>query len=307
MIKHILSGGFIYLMIVNAFPWMNAVIRVSRVLAPQSAACPALSPQSVFSSADQHGQTSLISILQHQPYDQSSKWRLSKRLRLVVAARIRSSWPSSCCSLWSKATWRPAGGVILLGFGGNRFTASAAEGYFPFVIRVGVRLLFFYSGPRSRSAARQPVESGSGSGLQTSICGGTSDKQLLCTADSKIMTTVCSGTFRLRHARLRCARSCLCGHDCRHSALQSASLVGGSIGLALASRLRSRLHRPHDHETRQPDHLADSKSFTRTLQVWRNGKEAAARAANRLRCKAYSRSISAKAAPMPALLLRPRY
>ena len=36
------------------------------------------------------------------------------------------------------------GGVILLGFGGNRFTASAAEGYFPFVIRVGVRLLFFY-------------------------------------------------------------------------------------------------------------------------------------------------------------------
>ena len=36
------------------------------------------------------------------------------------------------------------GGVILLGFGGNRFTASAAEGYFPFVIRVGVRLLFYY-------------------------------------------------------------------------------------------------------------------------------------------------------------------
>jgi hypothetical protein len=32
--------------------------------------------------------------------------------------------------------------VLLLGFGGNRFTASAAEGYFPFVIRVGVRLLF---------------------------------------------------------------------------------------------------------------------------------------------------------------------
>ena len=36
------------------------------------------------------------------------------------------------------------GGIILLGFGGSRFTASAAEGYFPFVIRVGVRLLFFY-------------------------------------------------------------------------------------------------------------------------------------------------------------------
>jgi hypothetical protein len=34
--------------------------------------------------------------------------------------------------------------VILLGLGANRFTAPAAEGYFGYVIRVGVRLLFFY-------------------------------------------------------------------------------------------------------------------------------------------------------------------
>ena len=31
-------------------------------------------------------------------------------------------------------------GVILLGFGGNRFTASAAEGYFTNVIRIGTRI-----------------------------------------------------------------------------------------------------------------------------------------------------------------------
>ena len=36
------------------------------------------------------------------------------------------------------------GGMILLGLGANRFTAPAAEGYFGYVIRVGVRLLFFY-------------------------------------------------------------------------------------------------------------------------------------------------------------------
>ena len=36
------------------------------------------------------------------------------------------------------------GGIILLGFGANRFTAPAAEGYFGYVIKVGVRLLFFY-------------------------------------------------------------------------------------------------------------------------------------------------------------------
>ena len=34
---------------------------------------------------------------------------------------------------------------MLLGFGGNRFTASAAEGYFTSVIRIGVKLLFFYA------------------------------------------------------------------------------------------------------------------------------------------------------------------
>jgi type IV secretion system protein TrbL len=36
------------------------------------------------------------------------------------------------------------GGIILLGFGANRFTAPAAEGYFGYIIKVGVRLLFFY-------------------------------------------------------------------------------------------------------------------------------------------------------------------
>ena len=36
-------------------------------------------------------------------------------------------------------------GVILLGFGGNRFTACASEGYFTNVIRIGVKLLFFYA------------------------------------------------------------------------------------------------------------------------------------------------------------------
>ena len=44
------------------------------------------------------------------------------------------------------------GGVLLLGLGANRFTAPAAEGYFGYVIRVGVRLLFFIC--FSRSACR---------------------------------------------------------------------------------------------------------------------------------------------------------
>jgi hypothetical protein len=47
LIKHILSGGFVYLMIVNAFSWMNAVIKSFSTIGVAITALPALSPQTV--------------------------------------------------------------------------------------------------------------------------------------------------------------------------------------------------------------------------------------------------------------------
>src|SRR6202041_4061874 len=47
MIKHILSGGFIYLMIVNAFSWMNAVLKSFSAIGASVTGLPALNPQSV--------------------------------------------------------------------------------------------------------------------------------------------------------------------------------------------------------------------------------------------------------------------
>src|SRR5216684_6766674 len=47
MIKHILSGGFVYLMIVNAFSWMNAVVRSFSGIGAAVTGLPALSPQTV--------------------------------------------------------------------------------------------------------------------------------------------------------------------------------------------------------------------------------------------------------------------
>src|SRR6266567_8877230 len=44
MIKHVLSGGFIYLMIVNAFPWMNAVIASFSRIGSGITGIPTLSP-----------------------------------------------------------------------------------------------------------------------------------------------------------------------------------------------------------------------------------------------------------------------
>src|SRR5579875_3279223 len=47
LIKHMLSGGFVYLMIVNAFPWMNAVVKSFSAIGAAVTGLPALSPQTV--------------------------------------------------------------------------------------------------------------------------------------------------------------------------------------------------------------------------------------------------------------------
>jgi P-type conjugative transfer protein TrbL len=47
MLKHILSGGFVYLMIVNGFSWMYLVIQSFSRIGAAISGLPALSPQSV--------------------------------------------------------------------------------------------------------------------------------------------------------------------------------------------------------------------------------------------------------------------
>src|SRR5271154_2242558 len=47
MIKHILSGGFVYLMIVNGFSWMYLVIQSFSRIGTAISGLPALSPDSV--------------------------------------------------------------------------------------------------------------------------------------------------------------------------------------------------------------------------------------------------------------------
>lgn len=50
MIKHILSGGFVYLMIVNGLSWMYMVIQSFSRIGAAISGLPALSPQSVLAS-----------------------------------------------------------------------------------------------------------------------------------------------------------------------------------------------------------------------------------------------------------------
>ena len=143
LIKHVLSGGFVYLMIVNAFTWMNAVLKSFSAIGASVTGLPALNPQSVLKIG---GNTA--EIIFNSPGNASMMTNFEQAIVQSIAAFIvlLAFVITSAMLLLTliESYLVIGGGVILLGLGANRFTAPAAEGYFGYVIRVGVRLLFFY-------------------------------------------------------------------------------------------------------------------------------------------------------------------
>jgi type IV secretion system protein TrbL len=143
LIKHILSGGFVYLMIVNAFSWMNAVIKSFSAIGAAVTGLPALNPQTVLEVG-----TNMASTIFNSPGNASMMTNFEQAIVQSVAAFIvlLTFVVTAAMLLLTlvESYLVIGGGVILLGLGANRFTAPAAEGYFGYVIRVGVRLLFFY-------------------------------------------------------------------------------------------------------------------------------------------------------------------
>ena len=142
LIKHILSGGFVYLMIVNAFSWMNAVVKSFSTIGAAVTGLPALSPQTVLQLG-----ANMAGTIFDAPANASMMTNIELAIVQSVAAFfVLLSFVVTAAMLiltLIEAYLVVGGGVILLGLGANRFTAPAAEGYFGYVIRVGVRLLFF--------------------------------------------------------------------------------------------------------------------------------------------------------------------
>jgi type IV secretion system protein TrbL len=232
LIKHILSGGFVYLMIVNAFSWMHAVIKSFSAIGASVTGLPALNPQTVlevgtnmastiFNSA---GNASLMTNFEHAIVQSVAAFIVLLTF-VVTAAMLLLTLVESYLVI--------GGGVILLGLGANRFTAPAAEGYFGYVIRVGVRLLFFYlvlavgvqmatQWNAALIAACKPVSATipwwSTYGLPPSA----------------IMTTVCSETISAADMLNYTAFSVVFMVVCIAIPHMAASIAGGTIGLALS-------------------------------------------------------------------------
>jgi len=232
LIKHVLSGGFVYLMIVNAFSWMTAVVRSFSAIGAAVTGLPALSPQSVLQLGGNMASTifnapanaSLMANLELAIVQSVSAFVVLFAF-VITAAMLLLTLVESYLVI--------GGGVILLGLGANRFTAPAAEGYFGYVIRVGVRLLFFYlvlavgvqmanQWSAALAAACNPVPST----LPWWTTYGV--------PPSSIVTTVCSGSLPVADMLNYAALAVVFLIVSIAVPQMAAGIAGGTVGLALA-------------------------------------------------------------------------
>ena len=232
LIKHILSGGFVYLMIVNAFPWMSAVLKSFSTIGAAVTGLPALSPQTVLRIG---GQISNII------FDAPANASLMTDIELAIVQSVSAfvvllSFVVTAAMLLLtliESYLVVGGGVLLLGFGANRFTAPAAEGYFGYVLRVGVRLLFFYlvlaigvqmanQWAAALAAACNPVPAT----LPWWTTYGV--------PPSSIITTVCSGSLPVSAMLNYAAGAIVFMIVCLAVPYTASSIAGGTIGLALS-------------------------------------------------------------------------
>jgi type IV secretion system protein TrbL len=231
LLKHVLSGGFVYLMIVNGFNWMYVVIQSFSRIGSAISGLPSLSPQSVLVAGLNMTNTLISSPATSGVVSNLELAIVEGFCALAVGAAFLIVAVELLLTL-VKAYLTTGLGVILLGFGGNRFTASASEGYFTNVIRIGVKLLFFYA---VLAIGMQMIAQWEAA--LTAACKPVTTPLPLVFSyyvpPSKIMTTVCSGTISLSDMLDCAALAAVFGVVTVAVPSMAAELVGGTVGLAL--------------------------------------------------------------------------
>jgi type IV secretion system protein TrbL len=232
LIKHILSGGFVYLMIVNAFSWMTAIVKSFSEIGAAITGLPSLSPQSVLRIGGAMATTI---------FDAPATSSLMTNFELAIVQSVSAFVvlvafviTAAMLLLTLIETYLVVGGgVILLGLGANRFTAPAAEGYFGYVLRVGVRLLFFYL-----VLAVGVQMANQWSAALTAACKPVPSTLPWWTTygvpPASIMTTVCSASLPVADMLTYTAFSIVFMIVSIAVPHLAASIAGGTIGLALS-------------------------------------------------------------------------
>jgi type IV secretion system protein TrbL len=268
LIKHMLSGGFVYLMIVNAFPWMNAVVKSFSSIGAAVTGLPALSPQTVLQLG-----ANMAGTLFDAPANASLMTNLELAIVQSVAAFfVLLSFVVTAAMLiltLIEAYLVVGGGVILLGLGANRFTAPAAEGYFGYVIRVGVRLLFFYLvlavGVRMATEWSSAL-AGACKPVPATLPWWTT----YGVPPSSIVTTVCSGSLSVSTMLTYAALAIVFMIVTVSVPHMAAGIAGGTIGLALSHAFEAAFI---SQTVVRPINTALHTGFNQVAQLAKNGSD----------------------------------
>ncbi len=232
LFRHVFSGGFVYLMIVNGFNWMYLVIQSFSRIGSAISGLPGLSPQSVLKVG-----LAMTTMLVNSPSTTGVLSNLEQAfvsgfLALVVGAAFLIVAVELLLTL-VKAYLTTSLGVILLGFGGNRFTASAAEGYFTNVIRIGTRLLFFYA---VLAIGMQMVAQWQAALLAACAPAPTAVSMMhsYYVPPTAMIVNACTGTITLADMLGYAALAVVFAVVSVAVPSMAAELVGGTVGLAIA-------------------------------------------------------------------------
>ena len=230
--RHLLSAGFIYLMLVNAFPWMTAIMQSFAAIGSAVSGVPNLDPSHRARYRRANGRDHLSS---------SYKPRRSvSDLGLVIGQTVAAFFillsftviAALALLVVIEAYLVIGGASILLAFGGSRFTAPIAEGYFGYVIKVGVRLLFFYL----MLGIGIRIATGWNAALTAACVPTTVTLPWYATygvPPTKIITTVCSAPLNWHLLLMLVANSVILMIITTVVPSTAAGIVSGTVGLAL--------------------------------------------------------------------------
>jgi type IV secretion system protein TrbL len=230
-IRQILGAGFVIAMITYGFQWMYAVIRSFGALGGIITGLPPLSPDSILVVGENMALTIWNSPTSAGIISALELAILEAVLALIVLGAFL--WVAAELLLTLVKGYLTIGlGVIILSFGGNRFTSRAAEGYFSNVLRVGVKILFMYA---TLAVGMQMVTT-----LEASLlaaCRPTSTAVPWITSyftpPTAMVTTVCTGTISLADMMNYMVIAVIFALLCAGVPRMAADLIGGPIGHAL--------------------------------------------------------------------------
>jgi type IV secretion system protein TrbL len=230
-IRQILGAGFVIVMILYGFLWMSAVIRSFGQLGAIITGLPPLSPQAILVAGVNITQTILNSPVGGGIVSSIELAILEAIVAVIILAAF--VWVAGELLLTLVRAYFTIGiGVIVLSFGGSRFTSKGAEGYFTNVAQTGVKLLFIYS---TLAVGMAMVNSLEAALLAACVPKTTTVPWITSyfTPPTAMTTTVCTGTISLSDMFNYLIMAVFFALLCAGIPRMAAALIGGPLGHAL--------------------------------------------------------------------------